>query len=66
MSRPQADVLWSAEQIRQRVAELGSEIGAAFVGHDLHVVTLLKSGMVFMADLIRKRRPEAAATRARS
>jgi hypoxanthine phosphoribosyltransferase len=54
VSRPHADVLWSAEQIRQRVGELGAEIGAAFAGHDLHVVTLLKSGMVFMADLIRQ------------
>ncbi len=54
MSFPRADVLWSAEQIRQRVAELGAEIARSFDGHDLHVVTLLKSGMVFMADLIRQ------------
>jgi len=54
MSFPHADTLFSAEQIRQRVAELGVEITGAFDGHDLHVVTLLKSGVVFMADLIRQ------------
>ncbi len=54
MSFIRPDVLWSAEQIRQRVAELGSEIASTFDGHDLHVVALLKSGMVFMADLIRQ------------
>jgi hypoxanthine phosphoribosyltransferase len=54
MTSPRADVLWSAEQIRQRVSELGSEITNTFDGHDLHVVTLLKGGMVFMADLIRQ------------
>ncbi|HET7294813.1 MAG TPA: hypoxanthine phosphoribosyltransferase [Vicinamibacteria bacterium] len=54
MSFAPADALFSAEQIKQRVAELGAEITAAFDGHDLSVVTLLKSGMVFMADLIRQ------------
>ena len=54
MSFPHADSLFSAEQIRRRVAELGAEITDAFDGHDLSVVTLLKSGVVFMADLIRQ------------
>jgi hypoxanthine phosphoribosyltransferase len=54
LSFPHADTLFSAEQIRQRVAELGVEITGAFDGHDLNVVTLLKSGIVFTADLIRQ------------
>ena len=54
MSFPHAEALFSAEQIKQRVAELGAEITSAFDGHDLNVVTLLKSGMVFTADLIRQ------------
>jgi hypoxanthine phosphoribosyltransferase len=54
VSFPAAEVLWSAERIRQRVAELGAEITNSFDGQDLNVVTLLKGGMVFMADLIRQ------------
>ncbi len=54
MKLSQPELLWSAEHIRQRVAELGAEITSSFDGHDLNVVTLLKGGMLFMADLIRQ------------
>lgn len=54
MSFPAADTLYSAEHIKQRVAELGAAITSSFDGQELSVITLLKSGMVFMADLIRQ------------
>jgi len=50
--RPAA-VLFSEERIRGRVAELGREIGATYVGQEICVVGLIKSSLVFMADLIR-------------
>ena len=46
-------VLWSEEEIHDRVQVLGAEIGAAFEGRELAVVGLMKSCLVFMADLVR-------------
>jgi hypoxanthine phosphoribosyltransferase len=46
-------VLFDAEAIRARIAELGAEIGAKHRQDDLVVVALLKGGVVFLADLIR-------------
>lgn len=46
-------VLWSEERIRARVAELGREIGTAYAGREICVVGLVKSSLVFTADLIR-------------
>ena len=50
-SRP--DVLFTPEQIARRIAELGPEIGRAFESREICVVGLMKSCLVFMADLIR-------------
>lgn len=46
-------VLYSEEQLSQRVKELGEEISRDFKGKTLDVVCLVDSGHVFMADLIR-------------
>lgn len=48
-----AEVLFPEEEIRHRVKELGAEIAASFQGRELTVVCLMKSCLVFMADLIR-------------
>ncbi len=53
MSLPRPDVLYAEADVRRRVAEIGSEITQQFAGQDLCVVALMKSCMVFMADLIR-------------
>ena len=53
MSLERPEVLFSAERIRERVAELGIEITAAFEGREVCVVGIMKSCLVFMADLIR-------------
>lgn len=49
-----ARVVYSAEEIRERVRELGRAIhGALAPDEDLLVVGLLKGSFVFMADLVR-------------
>ena len=49
----QATVLFPEEQIQARVRQLGTEIGAVLAGEEVCVVGLMKSCLVFMADLIR-------------
>ncbi len=46
--------LISAEQIQKRVAELGGEIGAAYVGKEITVICVLKGSFIFCADLVRQ------------
>lgn len=53
VNRSDLEVLFSAEQIRQRVAELGAAITRDFEGKDLAVVGILKGSFLFMADLVR-------------
>ena len=53
-----AERLWSAEQIADRVAEMGREISRDYADQEIAIVGLLKGSFVFMADLIRQiRRP---------
>ena len=47
-------VLFTREQIAVRVKELGAEITKSFHGNELTVVALMKSCLVFTADLIRE------------
>lgn len=47
-------MLISAEQIRKRVATLGEEITRDYKGKDLILVSVLRGGVVFLADLIRE------------
>lgn len=51
MTKP--EVLFSEEEIRARIKALGAEIGGAYEGRELAVIGLMKSCLVFMADLIR-------------
>lgn len=48
------DVLFTEAEIARRVAELGGEIGRALAGREICVLGLMKGGLVFMADLIRR------------
>jgi len=41
------------DRLRRRVSELGAEITKDYVGRDLVLVTVLKGGFMFMADLCR-------------
>ena len=48
------DLLYSAEQIKERVAELGAEITGDYAARDLVLIGVLKGSCVFMADLMRE------------
>jgi len=47
------EVLLSEEQVRARVAELAADISRDYAGRDLILVTVLKGGIFFLADLSR-------------
>jgi len=46
-------VLVSEDEISARVAELGAQITEDFAGEDVRLVTVLKGGLFFLADLSR-------------
>jgi hypoxanthine phosphoribosyltransferase len=48
-----ASVLFGREDIRRRVQELGRTIAGDYVGREPVLVTVLKGGAVFLADLMR-------------
>lgn len=46
-------VLFTREQIQQRVETLGAEIARDYAGRDPHLITIVKGSIPFLADLIR-------------
>ena len=52
-TNPNLEILYTAEQIRDRVRELGEQITAEYAGKELVLVGVLKGSCVFMADLMR-------------
>lgn len=46
-------VIYSKEQIAERIAELGAEISKVYEGKELVVICVLKGGFMFFADLVR-------------
>ena len=52
-TNPNLEVLYSEDQIRDRIAELGALITSEYRGRDLVLVGVLKGSCVFMADLMR-------------
>lgn len=53
LMRDLARVLLTPEQIAERTAALGAEISRDYAGRDLMLVSILKGGIVFLADLTR-------------
>jgi len=53
-TNPNLELLYSAEQIKARVAELGAEIARDYAAKDLVLIGVLKGSCVFMADLMRE------------
>lgn len=47
-------LVFSAEEVRERVAELGREIAERYRGKPLLVVCVLKGAFIFCADLLRR------------
>lgn len=52
----EADIepMLTAEEIDERVSELGREISEDFAGQTLHVIGVLNGSFIFLADLVRK------------
>ncbi len=48
------EVLITAEELDQRIAELGKEISYDYQGQDLLLVCILRGGIIFLTDLMRK------------
>ncbi len=48
------NVIISEKEIKKRVKELGKQISSDYAGKDVVLVSVLKGGAVFLADLIRK------------
>jgi len=48
------DVLFPEEQIARRITELGAEIASAYTGREPCVLGLVKGGLVFLTDLVRR------------
>ena len=46
-------VLFTADQIQARVGELGAQIACDYDGRELHLVTIVKGSIPFLADLMR-------------
>lgn len=47
-------ILITEEEIAQKTAELGAAISEEYAGKDVILVNVLKGGVIFLADLIRK------------
>jgi hypoxanthine phosphoribosyltransferase len=52
-TNPNLEILFSAEQISERIGELGEQITRDYAGKDLVLVSVLKGSCVFLADLMR-------------
>ena len=52
-TNPNLEVLYSEEQIRARIKELGQQITRDYANGDLVLVSVLKGSCVFLADLMR-------------
>ena len=47
------EIMYSADEIKARIAELGAEITKEYAGKDLVLVGILKGSCIFLADLMR-------------
>jgi hypoxanthine phosphoribosyltransferase len=47
------EILVPAEALQKRVSELGAEISHDYQGQDLHLICILRGGVVFLTDLMR-------------
>lgn len=52
-THPNLEVLFTEEQIRDRVRDLGAQITAEYAGKELVLVSVLKGSCIFLADLMR-------------
>ncbi len=48
------EIIIPTELLQQRISELGSEISRDYRGLNLHLVCILRGGVIFLADLMRR------------
>jgi hypoxanthine phosphoribosyltransferase len=48
------DILVSTERLDERIAELGQQISTDYRGADLHLICILRGGVLFLTDLMRQ------------
>jgi hypoxanthine phosphoribosyltransferase len=53
-TNPNLEVMFSADKIKARVAELGRQITADYANKDLVLVGVLKGSVIFLSDLMRE------------
>ncbi len=49
-----AEILIDEDQLQRRIVELGAEISRDYAGKELHLVCILRGGVIFLADLMRQ------------
>jgi hypoxanthine phosphoribosyltransferase len=49
-----AEILIPADELQGRITELGAEISRDYAGKNLHLVCILRGGVLFLADLMRQ------------
>jgi len=47
------EILITEESLKERIAELGAEISRDYQGKSLHLICILRGGVLFLADLMR-------------
>jgi hypoxanthine phosphoribosyltransferase len=53
-TNPNLEIMYSADEIKARVAELGRQITEDYAGRDLVLVGVLKGSVIFLSDLMRE------------
>lgn len=48
------EILITEEELQKRVAELGQEISRDYAGEQLHLICILRGGVLFLTDLMRQ------------
>lgn len=48
------DILVNEEDLRNRIAELGEQISSDYQGESLHLICILRGGILFLTDLMRQ------------
>jgi hypoxanthine phosphoribosyltransferase len=53
MDKDVEHILFTPQQIQERVSQLGAEISRDYAGRDPHLITIVKGSIPFLADLMR-------------
>ena len=47
------EILVDANTLQERVVELGEQVSSDYAGEDLHLICILRGGIMFLTDLMR-------------